>query len=127
MKTSWKCQNCDELCDRKYEICWNCGSHQDGSPADPDFVRFDAKLPELVYVRPSNYRIGRFLAVCVEVVGWLLLIVGMGVVVLSALKGFKPEPLGESIKLVISGAMTVLFAKLCDAVFDIADGRSPGR
>lgn len=127
MKTSWKCQNCGEQCDGKHDICWNCGSHRDGSPAAPDFVRYDARLPEQAKLSPSNYRIGRLLAVCVEVVGWLMLIVGAVLFVLSALKGFKPEVFGESLKLGTSGAIAVLFATLCDAVFDIADGRAPER
>lgn len=121
----WPCPHCRKICDSQYDICWNCGSHRDGTPADPDFVRFDAKLPVSTYVSPTSYRVGRFLAGAVAVVGWLAIIVGVVALIASALKGLTPQNAGESFRLVSSGGLALLFATLCRAVFDIADGRAP--
>lgn len=32
------CKNCGETIEPGYEVCWNCGTHLDGSPPAKDFV-----------------------------------------------------------------------------------------
>lgn len=121
---NWICQHCRKPCDGGHDVCWNCGSHRDGSPADPDFVRYDARLPEPAWSNPSNYRMGRFLAGLVTVVGWLAIIGG---VVLLALNPTGPGAGGTFISILSFGIFSLLLATVGGAVFDIADGRAPER
>lgn len=37
-KSSWVCPNCQERVPHVFEVCWNCGTNQDGV-RDPEFVR----------------------------------------------------------------------------------------
>lgn len=41
------CKSCGETMEPGYEICWNCGTHRDGSPPAEDFV------PEKNFESPS--------------------------------------------------------------------------
>jgi hypothetical protein len=34
----WVCSGCGETSDDDFEVCWNCGTGQDGSPAGAEFV-----------------------------------------------------------------------------------------
>ncbi len=44
--TDWRCPACDETNGPGFEVCWNCGTHADGRPPTPDFVRDDAPPPQ---------------------------------------------------------------------------------
>ncbi len=35
---TWDCRQCKEEVPESLDVCWNCGTHQDGTP-DPNFVR----------------------------------------------------------------------------------------
>lgn len=35
----WKCASCGRSNEAVFDMCWQCGTRADGSPADPDFVR----------------------------------------------------------------------------------------
>ena len=36
----WVCATCREEVEPSFDLCWNCGTHRDGTP-DPDFRRVD--------------------------------------------------------------------------------------
>ena len=40
--SKWTCSKCGEVVGPQFDTCWNCGTHRDGSGADPNFIRDDA-------------------------------------------------------------------------------------
>jgi predicted amidophosphoribosyltransferase len=40
--SDWTCSACDEASPPQFDLCWNCGTHADGSMPDAAFVREDA-------------------------------------------------------------------------------------
>ena len=45
---AWRCVACGQSNGDGFDLCWNCGTASDGSPASPDFVRDDVPLAEQV-------------------------------------------------------------------------------
>lgn len=44
----WTCPACGEVSSPEFEVCWNCGTHADGTAPDAGFVREDAPAPDPV-------------------------------------------------------------------------------
>lgn len=40
------CTNCGEAFEPDLEVCWRCGTHQDGTPPGPEFTR-NSEVPTL--------------------------------------------------------------------------------
>jgi hypothetical protein len=50
----WRCSKCGETIGKEFDICWNCGTHRDGSPPESNFVRDDTLTSPGERVPPSR-------------------------------------------------------------------------
>jgi len=51
---SMKCKSCGETMETDYAVCWRCGTHLDGAPADKDFVPDHLPAPPANMVKPRE-------------------------------------------------------------------------
>lgn len=63
-KPSWQCPQCRQSVPSAFDVCWNCGTSQDGTP-DPDFVKVpqdgleDEAEPALTNIPSANFQCPR--------------------------------------------------------------------
>ena len=56
----WKCSQCRELVDNNHDVCWHCGTGQDGS-TDPSFQHADDFEPSLPPPEKPQFRLATLL------------------------------------------------------------------
>jgi hypothetical protein len=49
-----RCNGCGETTEHGYSVCWNCGTHLDGSAPDKDFIPDNVAAPSASVAKPRE-------------------------------------------------------------------------